>query len=94
MTNPPAPDDRTVHDRVPEAADAAAFAVAIPRARIGRILEDDEVGFGFEYDDTRGQKNLMRLDALTYEGAIREARSFLGIQPDDRDADGSRWEIE
>jgi hypothetical protein len=94
MTNSQAPDDETAQDRAGAPAGAAAFAAAVPRAKIGRILDDDEEGFGFEYDDTLGRKNTMRLDALTYEGAIREARLYLGIQPDDRDADGSRWEIE
>ncbi len=78
----------------PPTTGAPAPAVVAPQAKIGRILDDDEAGFGFEYDDTLGRKNTMRLDALTYEGAIREARSYLGIQPDDHDADGSRWEIE
>ena len=64
------------------------------RSKVARILDEDDGSFGLEYDDTRGQKNLMRLDALTYEGAIREARSFLEIQPDDRDVDGSLWTVE
>jgi len=62
--------------------------------KVGRILDDNSGGFGLEYDDTRGQKNTMRLDALTYEGAVREARSFLGIRQDDYDEDGDRWALE
>ena len=58
------------------------------------IFDLNDGSFGFEYDDTRGQKNQMRLDALTYEGAIREARSYLGIQADDHDADGDLWAVE
>ncbi len=77
-----------------ETTAAAALAVVPLRAKVARILDEDDGSFGLEYDDTRGQKNLMRLDALTYEGAIREARSFLEIQPDDRDADGSLWTVE
>ncbi len=50
--------------------------------------------FGLEYDNNLGQKNTMRLDALTYDRAVREARAFLGIQADNYDADGNLWEIE
>lgn len=62
--------------------------------KFGRILDEEDGSFGLEYDDTRGQKNRMRLEALTYEGAIREARSFLGIQGDDHDEDGDLWAVE
>ena len=62
--------------------------------KFARILDGEDGEFTLEYDNTRGQKNTMRLDALTYEGAIREARSFLGIQPDDRDEDGDLWAVE
>jgi hypothetical protein len=62
--------------------------------KVARILDEEEGSFLLEYDDSRGQKNTMRLDALTYEGAIREARSFLGIQPDDHDEDGDKWSLE
>ena len=94
MTISPASDGDALAPNKHETTGAVALAVVAPLTKVGRILEDDDEGFGFEYDDTRGRKNTMRLDALTYEGAIREARSYLGIQPDDRDADGSRWEIE
>ena len=63
-------------------------------AKTARILEENDAAFGLEYDNNRGTKNTMRLDALTYEDAIREARSFLGIQEGDRDEDGVRWEVE
>ncbi len=62
--------------------------------KTARILDQDLGTFGLEYDDTRGTKNLMRLDALTYERAIREAKSFLGINEDNHDEDGSLWEVE
>lgn len=62
--------------------------------KTGRILEENEGVFGFEYDNTLGQKNTMRLEALTYEGAVREARSFLGIDSENHDDDGTQWEIE
>jgi hypothetical protein len=35
----------------------------------------------------------MRLEAATYEEAILEIKSFLGIT-EDRDADGTVWEID
>ena len=56
----------------------------------------DEVGgvFGLEYDNTVGKKHTMRLDAATYEEALREARSFLGILENDRDEDGDLWAVD
>jgi hypothetical protein len=62
--------------------------------KIARILDAESGAFGLEYDNTLGKKNTMRLDAFTYENAIREAKSFLGIKADDRDADGTQWDIE
>ena len=62
--------------------------------KTARVLDTDEGGFGLEYDNTRGERNTMRLEALTYEGALREARAFLGIKPDDQDEDGDSWEVE
>jgi hypothetical protein len=81
---------------------AVALAVAPEAPRVtedspvkfGKILDEEGGCFALEYDDTRGQKNRMRLDAYTYEGAIREARSYLGIQEDDRDEDGDLWAVE
>jgi len=62
--------------------------------KIARILDQEAATFGLEYDDTRGTKNTMRLDALTYERAIREAKSFLGIDSSNHDAEGNLWEVE
>ena len=62
--------------------------------KIARILDEDNGAFGLEYDNTLGKKNMMRLDALTYENAVREAKSFLGINADNHDADGMAWDIE
>jgi hypothetical protein len=62
--------------------------------KTARVLDTEDGGFGLEYDNRRGSRNTMRLDALTYEGAVREARSFLGIQRDSRDGDGEEWEID
>jgi hypothetical protein len=36
----------------------------------------------------------MRLDSLTYEKAIREAKLYLGINEDNQDPDGTLWEVE
>jgi len=62
--------------------------------KLGRILDLDRGAFGLEYDNTRGTKNTMRLDAITYGKAIVEARSFLGVKDDNHDEDGTLWEIE
>ena len=73
------------------------FRLGQPRVgsmKIARIVDEDGGVFGLEYDNTLGKKNTMRLDAFTYESAIREAKSFLGINTDDRDADGTQWDIE
>lgn len=62
--------------------------------KIARIFDQDPETFAVEYDNTVGKKNRMRLEASTYEGAIRETRSFLGIESGDRDADGTVWQVE
>jgi hypothetical protein len=62
--------------------------------KIARILDQNSGAFGLEYDNTLGKKNTMRLEALTYEKAIREAKSFLSIRADDHDAEGTLWDIE
>jgi hypothetical protein len=36
----------------------------------------------------------MRLDAMTYERAVREAKTFLGIDMENLDGDGTTWEID
>ena len=66
----------------------------IPQTKRARILDQAHGVFGLEYDNTRGTRNTMRLDALTYEKAIREAKSFLGINEDNQDEDGTLWEVE
>ena len=62
--------------------------------KTARIIDQENDAFDLEYDDTRGTKNRMRLDSLTYEKAIQEAKSFLGIDGDNHDADGNVWEVE
>ncbi len=62
--------------------------------KIARIFDENDGGFGLEYDNTIGKTNTMRLEAFTYEQAIREAKSFLEINADDRDGDGVEWQVE
>jgi hypothetical protein len=64
------------------------------RTKIGVILDQQFGAFGLEYDNTLGKKHTMRLEALTYEKAIREAKSFLGIDAEDHDQDGTLWQLE
>jgi len=62
--------------------------------KVARILDQNDGGFGLEYDNRLGKKHLMRLDAKTYEAAVREARSFLGVGANDQDAEGAEWNVE
>ena len=62
--------------------------------KIARIFDQDAETFAVEYDNTVGKKNTMRLDATTYENAIREAKSFLGIDAQNTDGDGALWQVE
>jgi|WetSurMetagenome_2_1015567.scaffolds.fasta_scaffold427396_2 hypothetical protein len=94
MTPSPAADGLPEHRTAGAPSSEAPIVIPADPLKIGRILDEDGGSFGLEYDDTRGQKNRMRLDALTYEGAIREARSFLGIQEDDHDEDGDLWAVQ
>ena len=59
-----------------------------------RILDEPGGMFRLEYDDTLGHKRNTRLDAITYEQALREARSYLEIGEGERDPEGAQWEIE
>lgn len=62
--------------------------------KIARILDQAGDTFAVEYDNTIGKKNRMRLEATTYEGAIREAKAYLGINAQNADEDGTLWEVE
>jgi len=62
--------------------------------KIARILDEAGGNLLLEYDNTLGRKHTMRLEALTYEAALREARSYLGIGDDARDPEGAEWDIE
>ena len=61
---------------------------------IARIVDEPGGGFLLEYDNTLGRKHTMRLEAPTYEAALREARSYLGIADDARDPEGTEWDLE
>jgi hypothetical protein len=61
--------------------------------KIARILDEPGGTFRLEYDDTLGDKRNTRLDAMTYEHALRKARSYLEIGEGDRDSEGE-WDIE
>jgi nitronate monooxygenase len=73
---------------------AADSASEFAPGKVASILDEEEGGFILEYANTSGEKNTMRLDATSYERAIREAKVFLGIGVDDRDEDGSEWLVE
>lgn len=62
--------------------------------KIARILDAEGGTFRLEYDNARGNKQNTRLDAMTYEQALREAKGYLEISEDDRDSEGAQWDIE
>jgi len=62
--------------------------------KIARILDEPGGTFRLEYDDTLGHKRNTRLDAMTYEQALREARAYLEIGEGERDSEGVEWNIE
>ena len=62
--------------------------------KIARILDEPGGTFRVEYDNARGNKQTTRLEAITYEQALREARSYLEIGDGDRDSEGTQWDIE
>jgi hypothetical protein len=58
------------------------------------LLDEEDEGFLLEYDNNLGRKSTMRLDAVNYPRAVREARSFLGVDDENLDGDGTEWKIE
>ena len=62
--------------------------------KIARILDEPGGTFRVEYDNALGNKQNTRLEAMTYDQALREARSYLEIGDDDRDSAGVQWDIE
>ena len=61
---------------------------------IATILEQAGGIFCLEYEDTLGHKQTMRLEAHTYESALREAKAFLEISDNDHDSAGIQWDLE
>ena len=66
----------------------------IPTVKLARVVDEEDDSFALEYENTLGKKNVMRLDAFSYEQAVREAKSFLEISADGRDTDGAQWDLE
>jgi len=62
--------------------------------KIARILDEFGGTFRLEFDDTLGHKQNSRLDATSYEQALREAKAYLEIGDGDRDSEGAQWDIE
>jgi hypothetical protein len=62
--------------------------------KTARILDLDDGGFGLEYDNNVGRRNTTRLDAVTYEKAVAEARGFLDLDEQSTDPGGTTWEVE
>ena len=94
MTQPPEQPVPPLSSEENSAVEPAPASPPVEVAKMARILEEEDGVFSLEYDNTRGEKNTMSLDAVTYPRALREARSFLGIDEDNRDDDGSLWDIE
>ena len=82
-------------NNLPSDLDPPATGPAVPGDMKKRalIVDQEDDAFGVEYDNTIGTKNTMRLDATTYEDAIVETKSFLGIT-ENRDEEGTLWEID
>jgi hypothetical protein len=66
----------------------------IPTVKLARVVDEEDDSFALEYENTLGKKNVMRLEAFSYEQAVREAKSFLEISADGRDANGIHWDLE
>ena len=62
--------------------------------KIARILDERGGTLRLEYDNARGQKQSTRLEAVTYEQALREAKGYLEIGDDNLDPEGAQWDIE
>jgi len=62
--------------------------------KIARILDEPGGTFRVEYDNARGNKQNTRLEATSYEQALREAKSYLEIGEDGRDSEDAEWDIE
>lgn len=102
---PPTNEDLTLRERQTDLApnpeqpvdkkeEVSANGHELSSVKLARIVEDDPDSFGLEYDNTLGKKNVMRLEASSYEQALREAKSFLEIDANGQDANGVTWDIE
>ena len=76
----------------PAIADVVEVSFKVPKC--ATVSEQESGVFTLEYDNTVGKKHSMRLDAVTYEKALREARSYLGIDEDGLDEAGDQWVVE
>lgn len=55
--------------------------------KTARMLDRENEGFGLGYDTDIGRRSTLHLAAVTDERAMREAKSFLGIDPQNFGAD-------
>ena len=94
MTTPPESSGPAINSETISTPEPAGAATPVEVAKIARILEESDGVFSLEYENTRREKNTMSLDAVSYQRALREARSYLGIREDNRDDDGALWDIE
>lgn len=62
--------------------------------KTGTIQEDLSGGFALQYEDTLGRVLEMRLEATSYEGALKEARAYLSIDKEGIDPAGDTWNLE
>ena len=62
--------------------------------KLAKILDEEDDSFCLEYPTSKGATTVMRLEASTYERALREARAYLGIGEDNRDEAGALWQME
>ena len=81
-------------DNLSEPAIAEVVEVSFKVPKCATVSEQESGVFTLEYDNTVGKKHSMRLDAATYEKALREARSYLGIDEGGLDEAGDQWVVE
>ena len=89
-----APTPDAPSDTLNEPAIAEVVEVSFKVPKCATVSEQESGVFTLEYDNTVGKKHSMRLDAGTYERALREARSYLGIDEDGLDEAGDQWVVE
>ncbi|HWD20093.1 MAG TPA: hypothetical protein VHB20_12535 [Verrucomicrobiae bacterium] len=62
--------------------------------KFARILDEEDEALYLEYPIQNGTTTVMRLEADTFEKAVREAKSFLGIDEENRDEQGNLWQFD